>query len=63
MQRSIALQQLTLEIASLAPLQQVLHRICETVRLLLHTDIGYIALYNEKSKRSPSAHHREPALI
>ena len=50
MQRSIALQQLTLRVASLAPLQQVLHRICETVRLLLHTDIGYIALYNEKKQ-------------
>ncbi|NGQ95196.1 GAF domain-containing protein [Brevibacillus sp. SYP-B805] len=50
MARSIALQQLTLDIASLAPLQQVLHRVCETVRLLLQTDIGYIALYNEKKQ-------------
>ena len=50
MQRSIALQQLTLEIASLAPLQQVLNRICKTVRSLLQTDIGYIALYNEEKQ-------------
>ncbi|CCQ92361.1 hypothetical protein CULT_10143 [[Clostridium] ultunense Esp] len=48
--RNEALQQLTLEIASLAPLKQVLHRICETIRLLLHTDIGYLALYDEEKQ-------------
>lgn len=50
MLRGLALQKLTLEVASLAPLQQVLERICETVQSLLQVDIGYIALYNEEKQ-------------
>ncbi|PSR34472.1 MAG: hypothetical protein C7B46_04870 [Sulfobacillus benefaciens] len=39
--------QLAEDIASLAPLQEVLQRICDTARYLLASDIGYIALLND----------------
>ena len=38
------------EIAALAPLQQVLNRICEITREMLRTDIGYITLCNPPEK-------------
>jgi sugar diacid utilization regulator len=50
MQRSTALQQLTIEISSLAPVQKVLDKICDTIRSILQTDIAYVALYNKEKE-------------
>lgn len=47
MRRSTAIQQLTVEIASLAPVKNVLNKICDTTRMILKTDVAYVALYNE----------------
>lgn len=49
-QRSTAIQQLTVEIASLAPVQHVLNKICDMIRSILRTDIAYVALYNKENE-------------
>lgn len=41
-----ALKELTVEIASLAPLPHVLDRICHQAQHLIASDIGYVALHN-----------------
>lgn len=51
-ERSVALQRLMLDIASLAPLQQTLNHVCDTVRLTLGTEISYIQMYNEREQAS-----------